>query len=283
MPVPEQHIMNKQQVITKPNSGIEPQWSINPPAGKDRAVNPEQRTMSTQQMITKPENGDQPQWSINPPLSKAKAAMPVQHIMTPQPTAIEKMVAQNAEAGFGTSHQDLGADARPTDSLLSDGSRAESKNSKGADFAAHMNYKTAQTFKPAEVMLEVARSAKDGTMKLELQLEPAHLGKIQVTLQSDASKQLQVHFTVDQPLSRQALEQHLPQLRLALAQQGLDMGQFSMNMNSQGQQNDGSGESGRSSFGPFAMDSSTSTEVQHESVTRLGINTADDGHISILA
>jgi len=80
----------------------------------------------------------------------------------------------------------------------------------------------------AAAMREIGRAASRKQFRIELRLEPAHLGKIQVYLDSDASKQIQVHIVVDQSTSRQVIEQHLPSLRQALDQQGLDMGSFSM-------------------------------------------------------
>lgn len=81
---------------------------------------------------------------------------------------------------------------------------------------------------PPAAMQEIARAAGQGRMRLELKLEPEHLGKIKVFLDSGADKQIQMHMVVEQATSRQAIEQHLPMLRQALAQQGLDLGHFSM-------------------------------------------------------
>ena len=83
-----------------------------------------------------------------------------------------------------------------------------------------------------EAMDKIAHSAKNGRTRLDIQLEPAHLGKIHVSLQTDAAKQLMVHITAEQPVSQQVIQQNIPQLRHALEQQGLNMGQFSMNFGS---------------------------------------------------
>jgi len=95
--------------------------------------------------------------------------------------------------------------------------------------------RAATPVRPFEAMQSIAQSAAGGTTKLELQLEPAHLGKIHVTLQSDASKQLQMHLTVEHAATRQVIEQHLPQLRAALEQQGLSLDNFSLHTGSQQQ------------------------------------------------
>ena len=213
--------------------------------------------------------------------SKARATTQAQQVQFAQVNGTERMASQSGGQSLGGFQQDSSTSQQP-EALLTDSSRADLKGVRGADFSAHMNYKTAQVYRPAEVMLEIARSAKDGAMKLELQLEPAHLGKVQITLQSDAAKQLQVHIAVDQAVSRQMLEQHLPQLRMALAQQGLDLGHFSMGMSSQGGENTSS-ESGHSPFSEFSNLNEVPGDEQDGSSVRLGINSASDGRISILA
>jgi flagellar hook-length control protein FliK len=82
-------------------------------------------------------------------------------------------------------------------------------------------------------MQQISHAASQGKFQLELTLAPAHLGKVQVFLDSDVNKQIQVHFIVDQPTSRQSIEQHLPGLRQALADQGLNMDSFSMESSQQ--------------------------------------------------
>ena len=86
-------------------------------------------------------------------------------------------------------------------------------------------------------MQHIGHAAGQGKFQLELTLTPAHLGKVQVVLESDANKQIQVHFIVDQAASRQSIEQHLPALRQALADQGLNMDSFSMESSEQGKDN----------------------------------------------
>ena len=123
-------------------------------------------------------------------------------------------------------------------SLLGDASRADpGARVGGSQFQSYLTQKDVPTLSPMDAMKHIAHSASNGQTKLEIQLDPAHLGKIHISLQSDASKQLQVHMIVDQSMTRHALEQQLPQLRHALAQQGFDLSGFSMD--SQGQQASG--------------------------------------------
>lgn len=146
-------------------------------------------------------------------------------------------------------------------------------------FAANMAYRTAQAFVPQAAMSEVARAAKDGIRKLELQLEPASLGKIQVSLQMDAAKQLQVHILVDQSQSKQMLDQQLPQLRQALADQGLNLSGFSMDMNSQQGREQASDSSHQGQQSVASLDS---IEPAAATPNMMGVNTSASGGINIL-
>ncbi len=89
----------------------------------------------------------------------------------------------------------------------------------------------------AAAMQQIGHAAGQGKFQLELTLTPEHLGKIQVFLDSDINKQIHVHFIVEQSASRQSIEQHLPALRQALADQGLNMDSFSMESSEQGKEN----------------------------------------------
>ena len=149
------------------------------------------------------------------------------------------------------------------------------------EFAMHMAYRSTHTFRPNDAMLEISRAARDGHMKLELTLEPATLGKIQVSLQTDATKQIQVHMLVDQSASKQVLEQQLPQLRQALANQGLELAGFSMNMNSQQQQeHDGSP---KAFAGNTVHEDGMHVLAPSENTMPLGMNIAEHGRLNILA
>ncbi len=96
-------------------------------------------------------------------------------------------------------------------------------------FQAHLShYRHAPGLPLHEAIQHIAHSAARGKTRLEIQLEPAHLGRIQLALTTDASRQIQVHLVADQATTRQILEQQLPQLRSALAEQGLDLAGFTM-------------------------------------------------------
>ncbi len=78
-----------------------------------------------------------------------------------------------------------------------------------------------------EAIRHIAHSAKQGKTRLDIQLEPAHLGRIHISLTTDASRHIQIHLIADQSATRHMIEQQLPLLRHALAEQGLDLSGFS--------------------------------------------------------
>ncbi|MDX8414019.1 MAG: flagellar hook-length control protein FliK [Mariprofundales bacterium] len=169
--------------------------------------------------------------------------------------------------------------------LLTNQRADQNSTARGAEFATQLGYKSATTWKPADAMLQIGRAAADGAMRLDLQLSPAHLGKVTVSIQSDVSKQVQLHITVDNVAGRMALDQNMGQLRTALAQQGLDLGSFSMNLSSQGQQGRDQGFSssnrGQQSSG-FRIESD-SIMVEGNGAADMGINRAGAGRLSVLA
>ncbi len=211
-----------------------------------------------------------------------KASMPKAHVSQ----GIDQAGAANVsatslskatEVGSNTSQQNFTSDQQDMNGLYIDSNKHETKL-KGADFQAQLAYKSQRTFAPADAMMEIVKSAKDGSTSLELQLEPAHLGKVQVQIHMDASKHIQVAFTVDQQTSKQALEQHMPQLRLALSQQGLDLGSFSMQMNQQ--QHQGHQSSHSTTTSSTWGNQNIEEQIQNNPI---GINIATDGRLSILA
>ena len=187
----------------------------------------------------------------------------------------------SSESGGNAAQQEFSSGQQNIDLSLTDTNKAEAKAAKNADFQSQLAYKSQRSFSPGEAMLEVIRSAHTGKTSLELQLEPAHLGKVQVSIQMDSAKQIQIAFTVDQAASRQVLEQQMPQLRLAMAQQGLDLGSFSMQMNQQGQQQNQSGSTHQTGTQIATNDSGTPHQPQTQETHRSGINTAAPGHLNI--
>jgi len=127
-------------------------------------------------------------------------------------------------------------------------------------------------------MQEIGLQAMQGKTQLELRLEPAHLGKMRVFLKSDSQKKIQIHMVVDQNVSRQLIEQHMPMLRHSLEQQGLNLGNFSMS----GQQHQGADkreQQAASDALPTQAEHSINTPNIQPIAARIPSYT--DGHLSI--
>ena len=151
--------------------------------------------------------------------------------------------ASTADSGSQSSDNRGGQGSQSLTGMLGDAKSTSSSASTNAHFQSYLTNKSTPVMSVFDSMNHIAQSAKNGQTRLEIQLDPGNLGKIQISLQSDANKQLQVHMIVDQSMTRSALEQQLPQLRSALAQQGFDLSGFSMD--SQGQQASSGGDGSR--------------------------------------
>ncbi|WP_432453619.1 MULTISPECIES: flagellar hook-length control protein FliK [unclassified Agarivorans] len=97
---------------------------------------------------------------------------------------------------------------------------------------------------PAELNQRVQYMLSQGMHKAEIRLDPAELGSMHVRLQMNHEQQVSVHIQVQNPQAREALEQTMPRLREMLQQQGIELGQSSVNQQHQGSSsNQGQGQS----------------------------------------
>jgi len=149
--------------------------------------------------------------------------------------------------------------------LAGDSRLAATAQSSHSQFQHYMSDKTAPSMTLFDSMTHIAQSAKKGKTHLDIQLEPANLGKIQISLQSDAAKQLHVHMIVDQPATRQLIDQQLPALKQALAQQGFDLSGFSMG--SQDQQSSSGGDQTHGHKGQTGNPHSTGNTLETSNIT----------------
>ncbi|MDX8398004.1 MAG: flagellar hook-length control protein FliK [Mariprofundaceae bacterium] len=211
--------------------------------------------------------------------ASASSAVQSPGTVTSTPVDVVAQAAQSQNSNMSDGERGMGRSV--AEMMLGDTSVGETRATR-SEFAAQLAYKSAPAFKPSDAMIEISKAARDGSMKLEMQLEPATLGKIQVTMQMDAAKQIQVHLLVDQNSSRQVMEQQLPQLRQALADQGLNLAGFSMDMGSQQQQEQGDGSPKGMAFGAFGENAQGASMPQGSNIS-LGVNMASDGRLNILA
>ncbi|MDQ6969625.1 MAG: flagellar hook-length control protein FliK [Mariprofundus sp.] len=213
---------------------------------------------------------------------QVKAAQP-QQIQQPATAtsmgAAQATLAEAFQSGAGSQFSDHkdGQDSRSLNATMLDVKSTASSASTQSNFQNYLSSKTAPVFSPFDSMNYIAQSAKNGQTRLEIQLDPANLGKIQISLQSDASKHLQVQIIADQGMTRAALEQQLPQLRSALAQQGFDLSGFSMDSRGQQASTGGDGDGRKSqSFSKDAealsSDALMSAPEQQQKATGSGLS-----------
>lgn len=86
------------------------------------------------------------------------------------------------------------------------------------------------TAQAREVLLAGVRERRGET---ELQLDPPEWGRIAVRIAVDHHKGVNVAILAERPMVREALEQSLVQLRAALEQQGLQLGQMNVGLGSE--------------------------------------------------
>ncbi|WP_171966456.1 flagellar hook-length control protein FliK [Mariprofundus micogutta] len=234
---------------------------------------------------------DKPAMQAKPEsINVAAAAQPQQG----KPAQVSHAQGNPATAAVSTSVQTSTSDASLTDSgsgsdkgsqegrmasaLSGDAKSSNATSTNNANFQNYMTGKTTPAMSVFDSMKHIAQSAANGQTKLEIQLDPANLGKIQITLQTDAAKQLQVHMVVDQGTTRTALEQQLPTLRAALSQQGFDLSGFSMGSN--GQQ-ESSAESGRYSSRNLADNGDNHSTGNSSNPVQQQSTRSADGSLSI--
>jgi len=75
----------------------------------------------------------------------------------------------------------------------------------------------------------------------EIRLDPPEMGSLQIRIRSDA-EQAQINFVVQNQQAKEALEQSMPRLREMLAQQGIELGESSIQQGNPEQQQEQSGQ-----------------------------------------
>ena len=173
---------------------------------------------------------------------------------------IQPTLAESARSETGAQSGDKGSqDSRSFQILSADNRSSASSSVSGNNFQQYLNHKPVPTMTMFDSIQHIAQSAKNGQTKLEIQLDPANLGKIHISLQTDASKQIQIHMIVDQSGTRTAMDQQLPAIRHALAEQGLNLSGFSMGSHG-GQASSGFGN--RQSSGGSQPDKNSTDNVK---------------------
>lgn len=132
---------------------------------------------------------------------------------------------------------------------------------------------------------------RNGQQSAELRLHPEELGKLHITLNLD-DNQAQLHIAAAHGQVRAAVEAAMPQLRQALAESGIQLGQSSVGgdptpqwqqgqQNQQGQSHTASGEAGTRYAAHNADDTATHTTSAPEALQRMANNAS--GSVDIFA
>ncbi|WP_227368231.1 flagellar hook-length control protein FliK [Halomonas sp. M20] len=119
-----------------------------------------------------------------------------------------------------------------------------------------------------------------GNQRVELYLHPADLGPVSISLKMD-DQLAQAQFTSANPHVRAAIEQAIPQLREALAENGIQLGEAMVGQQNQQREGDQTGERGDalladSSAGAGASDDAESLVVTPQSIEM-------DGRVNLYA
>ncbi|WP_160315788.1 flagellar hook-length control protein FliK [Mariprofundus ferrooxydans] len=164
-----------------------------------------------------------------------------------------------AQGDSGQQSGDKGNQEPHSFQVTSADNRPASASVSASHFQQYLNHRPTPTMTMFDSIQHIAQSAKNGQTKLEIQLDPVNLGKIHISLQTDASKQIQIHMIVDQSGTRTAMDQQLPAIRHALAEQGLNLSGFSMGSHG-GQASSGFGD--RQSSGGSQPDKNSTDNVK---------------------
>ena len=180
----------------------------------------------------KPQPGTDPLSGQNLPSPVAQTAATPQHDMAERPA--ENTPSQPAAVAF--------AAASPSQSATPASARVT------APPTPQLNAQLGSPEWQQALSQQVLMFHRNGQQSAELRLHPQELGALQITLQLD-DKQAQLHIASAHGQVRAAVEAAMPQLRHALAESGINLGQSSVGGEAtpQWQQQNGNGE-GRASY-----------------------------------
>ncbi|ENY5347933.1 flagellar hook-length control protein FliK [Klebsiella sp. CN_Kp088] len=180
----------------------------------------------------KPQPGTDPLSGQNLPSPVVQTATTPQHDMAEPPA--ENTPAQPAAVAFAAASPSQSA--TPASALVT------------APPTPQLNAQLGSPEWQQALSQQVLMFHRNGQQSAELRLHPQELGALQITLQLD-DKQAQLHIASAHGQVRAAVEAAMPQLRHALAESGINLGQSSVGGEAtpQWQQQNGNGE-GRASY-----------------------------------
>lgn len=171
--------------------------------------------------------------------------MPMQTAITPeQPisqAALKAALGAKALAGLGDSgtaqeHKDSSlahqiSTAAGQQGITSAQNRAENLQQAAPQPPLHLNKEMASDQMAERVQMMMSKNLKH----VDIRLDPPELGRLQIRMNMNGDGAT-VHFTVANHQARDAIEQSMPRLREMLAQQGVQLGDTSVQQQNAGQQ-----------------------------------------------
>ena len=172
------------------------------------------------------------------------------------PNIMSALDALQDQSNSGFVNPDSGRNAASTGALGAAATRAALANPGMTDRAAQIQDMADKLGKAMAERLQ--DQLEKGEWKLQLKLNPAHLGKIDVELDMNASG-LDAVFKTDNPLTRELIAQGMPKLKDSLSQSGMTVA--NVWVNSENQRESGGNSTPRQNNGSDNSVNATVTEV----------------------
>lgn len=225
-------------IVAPPPQTVLPQAQQSAPSGDKAALRIGNATIQhvanlpEGEPAAKPQPGTDPLSGQNLPSPVAQTAATPQHDMAERPA--ENTPSQPAAVAFAAASPSQSA--TPASALVT------------APPTPQLNAQLGSPEWQQALSQQVLMFHRNGQQSAELRLHPQELGALQITLQLD-DKQAQLHIASAHGQVRAAVEAAMPQLRHALAESGINLGQSSVGGEAtpQWQQQNGNGE-GRASY-----------------------------------
>ncbi|WP_159738756.1 flagellar hook-length control protein FliK [Vibrio atypicus] len=157
------------------------------------------------------------------------------------------------ESGLGQGSEPAFAQQLAQAAGLQQSSPGQVRAEQAAQVPLQMNREMASDQVAERVQMMLSKNLKN----IDIRLDPPELGRMQIRMNMNGDGAT-VHFTVANQQARDALEQSMPRLREMLAQQGVQLGDTSVQQQASGQQQNryaanGQGQSGQGSSNQAGM------------------------------
>ncbi|MDF9399797.1 flagellar hook-length control protein FliK [Vibrio sp. 1180_3] len=209
--------------------------------------------------------------------------MPMQTAITPeQPisqAALKAALGAKALAGLGDSgtaqeHKDSSlahqiSTAAGQQGITSAQNRAENLQQAAPQPPLHLNKEMASDQMAERVQMMMSKNLKH----VDIRLDPPELGRLQIRMNMNGDGAT-VHFTVANHQARDAIEQSMPRLREMLAQQGVQLGDTSVQQQNAGQQQSRYASSGDGQPGQLSRNENYLGEENLDTDVKLDLNVA---------